>query len=123
MNRVLMNCIAKGENANQSNAMTNEVTFNQNEVKKVNKNELKNIAQHFNSKYRDILNVIKKDVFSNIKDQENAKMTYTKFLQELLNKYSNFIDLLRFSKNEDLITPIVSLQKLMIEVNNIIRGL
>ena len=118
-----MNCIAKGENANQNNSMQNEVTFNQNEVNKVNKNELKNIAQHFNSKYRDILNVIKKDVFSNIKDQENAKMTYTKFLQELLNKYSNFIDLLRFSKNEDLITPIVSLQKLMIEVNNIIRGL
>lgn len=123
MNKVLMNCLPKGDANAQSSTLQGEVTFVQSEVNKLNKNELKNIAQHFNNKYRDILNVVKKDVMANIKDPENAKMTYTKFLQELLTKYSNFIDLLRFSKNEDLITPIISLQKLMIEVNNIIRGL
>ena len=89
----------------------------------MNKNDLKNIAQYFNSKYRDILNSVKKNIYNNITDNENAKITYTKFLNELLNKYAAFTDLLRHSKNEDLLMNIVSVQKLMIEINNIMKGM
>lgn len=130
MDRILRNCIGKGDEMNQSMrekgsqmGAVNDSSFNQNEVNKLNKNELKTVAMHFNSKYRDILNNVKKDIMSNIKDPENAKMTYSKFLQELLNRYAYFIDLLRFSKNEDLLASIVSVQKLMIEINNIMKGL
>ena len=44
-------------------------------------------------------------------------------MNELLTKYAAFIDLLRYSKNEDLLMNIVSVQKLMIEINNIMKGM
>ena len=84
---------------------------------------MKTVAQHFNNKYRDILNAVKKDIYSSIKDTENAKITYTKFLSELLNRYASFVDLLRMTKNDDLLMTIVSVQKLMIEINNITKTL
>jgi hypothetical protein len=60
---------------------------------------------------------------SNIKDQENAKTTYNKFLQELLGRYSTFLDLIRYSHNEDILTNVIGLQKLMIEITNIMKAL
>ena len=122
MNKVLQKCVSKNDK-NANNQAQNEVTFIDEEVKKLNKNDLKNIAQYFNSKYRDILNSVKKNIYNNITDNENAKITYTKFLNELLNKYAAFTDLLRHSKNEDLLMNIVSVQKLMIEINNIMKGM
>ena len=122
MNKLLQRCVSKNDKASIS-APQNEITFIDEEVKKLNKNELKSVAQYFNSKYRDILNSVKKNIYNNITDNENAKITYTKFLNELLNKYAAFIDLLRFSKNEDLLMNIVSVQKLMIEINNIMKGM
>ena len=122
MNKVLQKCVSKNDK-NANNQAQNEVTFIDEEVKKLNKNELKNITQYFNSKYRDILNSVKKGVYSSITDNENAKITYTKFLNELLTKYAAFVDLLRYSKNEDLLAGAVGVQKLMIEINNIMKGI
>ena len=122
MNKLLQRCISKNDKS-VNVQMSNDVKFINDEVNKLNKNELKNISQAFNSKYRDILNSVKKNIYSNITDNENAKITYTKFLNELLNKYANFIELLRYSKNEDLLMNIVSVQKLMIEINNIMKGI
>jgi hypothetical protein len=122
MNKVLQKCVSKNDKA-ANNQVQNETNFIDEEVKKLNKNDLKNIAQYFNSKYRDILNSVKKGIYSSITDNENAKITYTKFLNELLIKYAAFIDLLRYSKNEDLLMNIVSVQKLMIEINNIMKGI
>ena len=122
MNKVLQKCVSKNDKA-ANNQVQNETNFIDEEVKKLNKNDLKNIAQYFNSKYRDILNSVKKGIYSSITDNENAKITYTKFLNELLTKYAAFIDLLRYSKNEDLLMNIVSFQKLMIEINNIMKGI
>ena len=122
MNKVLQKCISKNDKAPKNQAQ-NEINFIDEEVKKLNKNDLKNIAQYFNSKYRDILNSVKKSIYSSITDNENAKITYTKFLNELLTKYDAFIGLLRYSKNEDLLMNIVSVQKLMIEINNIMKGI
>ena len=116
INKILQRCINKNNQANG-------VSFLENEVKKLTKNELKTVAQHFNNKYRDILNAVKKDIYSSIKDTENAKITYTKFLSELLNRYASFVDLLRMTKNDDLLMTIVSVQKLMIEINNITKTL
>ena len=122
MNKLLQRCVSKNDKALNAQPQ-NEITFINEEVNKLNKNDLKNIAQYFNSKYRDILNSIKKNIYNNITDNENAKITYTKFLNELLNKYAAFIDLIRYSKNEDLLMNIVSVQKLMIEINNIMKGM
>ena len=122
MNKVLQKCVSKNDKVNNNQAQ-NETNFIDEEVNKLNKNDLKNIAQYFNSKYRDILNSVKKGIYSSITDNENAKITYTKFLNELLTKYATFIDLLRYSKNEDLLMNIVSVQKLMIEINNIMKGI
>ena len=123
MNKLLQKCISKNDKASNNINNQNEINFIKEEVSKLNKNDLKNIAQYFNSKYRDILNSVKKSIYNNITDNENAKNTYTKFLNELLNKYAAFIDLLRYSKNEDLLMNIVSVQKLMIEINNIMKGI
>ena len=122
MNKVLQKCVSKNDKT-VNNQVQNETTFIDEEVKKLNKNDLKNIAQYFNSKYRDILNSVRKSIYNSITDNENAKITYTKFLNELLTKYAAFIDLLRYSKNEDLLMNIVSVQKLMIEINNIMKGI
>jgi len=122
MNKVLQKCVSKNDKG-PNNQAQNETNFIDEEVNKLNKNDLKNIAQYFNSKYRDILNSVKKSIYSSITDNENAKITYTKFLNELLTKYAAFIDLLRYSKNEDLLMNIVSVQKLMIEINNIMKGI
>jgi hypothetical protein len=122
MNKILQRCVSKNDK-NANNQAQNETAFIDEEVKKLSKNDLKNIAQYFNSKYRDILNNVKKSIYSSITDNENAKITYTKFLNELLTKYAAFIDLLRYSKNEDLLMNIVSVQKLMIEINNIMKGI
>ena len=122
MNKLLQRCVSKNDKASSAQPQ-NEITFIDDEINKLNKNELKTIAQYFNSKYRDILNTVKKNIYNNITDNENAKITYTKFLNELLNKYAAFIDLLRYSKNEDLLMNIVSVQKLMIEINNIMKGM
>ena len=116
-------CPVSKNDKNANNQAQNEVTFIDEEVKKLNKNELKNITQYFNSKYRDILNSVKKGVYSSITDNENAKITYTKFLNELLTKYAAFVDLLRYYKNEDLLAGAVGVQKLMIEINNIMKGI
>ena len=123
MNKLLQKCISKNDKASNNINNQNEINFIKEEVSQLNKNDLKNIAQYFNSKYRDILNSVKKSIYNNITDNENAKNTYTKFLNELLNKYAAFIDLLRYSKNEDLLMNIVSVQKLMIEINNIMKGI
>ena len=123
MNKLLQKCISKNDKASNNINNQNEINFIKEEVNQLNKNDLKNIAQYFNSKYRDILNSVKKSIYNNITDNENAKNTYTKFLNELLNKYAAFIDLLRYSKNEDLLMNIVSVQKLMIEINNIMKGI
>ena len=122
MNRLLQKCVSKNDKASSVQPQNENIFINE-EVEKLNKNDLKNIAQYFNSKYRDILNSVKKNIYNNITDNENAKNTYNKFLNELLNKYAAFIDLIRYSKNEDLLTNIVSVQKLMIEINNIMKGL
>ena len=122
MNRLLQRCISKNDKASNAQPQNENIFINE-EVNKLNKNDLKNIAQYFNSKYRDILNSVKKSIYSSITDNENAKITYTKFLNELLTKYAAFIDLLRYSKNEDLLMNIVSVQKLMIEINNIMKGI
>ena len=122
MNKLLQKCISKNDKSSNVQPQ-NEINFIDEEVNKLNKNDLKNIAQYFNSKYRDILNSVKKNIYNNITDNENAKITYTKFLNELLNKYAAFTDLLRHSKNEDLLMNIVSVQKLMIEINNIMKGM
>ena len=122
MNRLLQKCVSKNDKASSVQPQNENIFINE-EVEKLNKNDLKNIAQYFNSKYRDILNSAKKNIYNNITDNENAKNTYNKFLNELLNKYAAFIDLIRYSKNEDLLTNIVSVQKLMIEINNIMKGL
>ena len=122
MNKILQRCVSKNDK-NANNQAQNETVFIDEEVKKLSKNDLKSIAQYFNSKYRDILNNVKKSIYSSITDNENAKITYTKFLNELLTKYAAFIDLLRYSKNEDLLMNIVSVQKLMIEINNIMKGI
>ena len=111
MNKILLKCVAKNNNLNDN--------FNENEIKKLTKNELKNVSQHFNNKFRDIFNNVKKDVFFQIKENENAKSCFFKFLDEILNKYANFIDILRITKNEDLISTIVGVQKLMIEISNL----
>ena len=123
MNKLLQKCISKNDKASNNINNQNEINFIKEEVSQLNKNDLKNIAQYFNSKYRDILNSVKKSIYNNITDNENAKNTYTKFLNELLNKYAAFIDLLRYSKNEDLLMNIVSVQKLMIEIHNIMKGI
>ena len=124
INKIIQRCISKNE-SNKTNQTVgqNGVIFLDSEIAKLTKNELKKIAQNFNSKYRDILNVVKKDIYSSIKDPENAKLTYTKFLSELLTRYASFIDLVRLSKNDDLLMSIVSVQKLMIEINNITKTL
>jgi hypothetical protein len=122
MNRLLQRCISKNDKASNAQPQNENIFINE-EVNKLNKNDLKNVAQYFNSKYRDILNSVKKNIYNNITDNENAKITYTKFLNELLTKYAAFIDLLRYSKNEDLLMNIVSVQKLMIEINNIMKGI
>ena len=122
MNRLLQRCISKNDKASSAQPQNENIFINE-EVNKLNKNDLKNVAQYFNSKYRDILNSVKKNIYNNITDNENAKITYTKFLNELLNKYAAFIDLIRYSKNEDLLMNIVSVQKLMIEINNIMKGM
>ena len=119
MNKILVRCIAKNSVENQIEG----VNFIESEMKKLTKNELKNVSQHFNNKFRDIFNSVKKDVFSQIKDAENAKKCFFRFLEEILNKYANFIDILRMTKNEDLISTIVGVQKLMIEINNIMKGI
>ena len=69
------------------------------------------------------MNLVKKDIYSSIKDSENSKLTYTKFLNELLTKYVSFIDLIRLSKNDDLLMNVISIQKLMIEISNITKTL
>jgi hypothetical protein len=122
MNRLLQRCISKNDKASNAQPQNENIFINE-EVNKLNKNDLKNVAQYFNSKYRDILNSVKKNIYNNITDNENAKITYTKFLNELLNKYAAFIDLIRYSKNEDLLMNIVSVQKLMIEIDNIMKGM
>ena len=122
MNKVLQKCVSKNDKTSNNQAQ-NETNFIDEEVNKLNKNDLKNVAQYFNSKYRDILNSVKKNIYNNITDNENAKITYNKFLNELLNKYAAFVDLIRYSKNEDLLMNIVSVQKLMIEINNIMKGM
>ena len=122
MNKLLQRCVSKNDKATNIQQQ-NEINFIEEEVNKLNKNDLKNVAQYFNSKYRDILNSVKKNIYNNITDNENAKITYNKFLNELLNKYAAFVDLIRYSKNEDLLMNIVSVQKLMIEINNIMKGM
>ena len=119
MNKILVRCIAKNSVENQIEG----VNFIESEMKKLTKNELKNVSQHFNNKFRDIFNSVKKDVFSQIKDAENAKKCFFRFLEEILNKYANFIDILRMTKNEDLISTIVGVQKLMIEISNLKKGI
>ena len=124
INKIIQRCISKNESNKEKQTIgQNGVIFLDSEISKLSKNELKKIANNFNSKYRDILNVVKKEIYSSIKDPENAKLTFTKFLNELLIKYASFIDLISLSKNNDLLMTIVSVQKLMIEISNITKTL
>ena len=124
INKIIQRCICKNESNKEKQTIgQNGVIFLDSEISKLTKNELKKIANNFNSKYRDIINVIKKEIYASIKDSENAKLTFTKFLNELLTKYASFIDLISLSKNNDILMTIVSVQKLMIEISNITKTL
>ena len=68
MNKLLQKCISKNDKASNNINNQNEINFIKEEVSQLNKNDLKNIAQYFNSKYRDILNSVKKSIYNNITD-------------------------------------------------------
>lgn len=98
-NRILQICIAKGEapetvrdsnrdtkDINKSIFDLNELNLNKVEVDRLSKTELKAAASQFNNKYREIFENVKKDVNESIKDKNNAKMIYKKFLNEIVIK-------------------------------------
>jgi vacuolar protein sorting-associated protein 52 len=96
LNRVLINCISKVDlmesirdttrDMNKSVFDPNEINFNKYELDKLTKSELKNSAVHFNAKYKDIFENVKKDIYENVKDKENAKLIYRRFLNEFVIK-------------------------------------
>lgn len=99
-----------------------DYTYNKLEIEKLNKKNLKIITVNFNNKYKELLEFSKKSVNDNIKNRENSKEIFKKFLQEVVVlKYFHFLEILRISENEDLIT--VSYQKFIIEINNIVKSL
>jgi vacuolar protein sorting-associated protein 52 len=96
LNKILGLCMAKSDNPetvrdttrdiNKSIFDPNEVNFNKNEIDKITKNEFKLVGSHFNSKYKDIFDNVKKDVYESIKDKENAKLIHKKFLNDIVVK-------------------------------------
>jgi hypothetical protein len=94
LNRVLQVCIAKGDvnetirdttrENNKGLFDLSEINFNLVEVEKLSKNDLKAIAQFFNAKYREVFETAKKEVGLAIKDPENAKIIFKKFLNEVV---------------------------------------
>jgi len=98
LNKVLQNCFVRNEglesirdtnrDMNRSILDPNDVSMviDKKEIDKVNKTELKSIAVNFNSKYREKLEKIKKEISEAIKDKDNSKSIIKKFLHELVNK-------------------------------------
>ena len=96
LNKILINCISKVDiiescrdttrDMNKSLFDPNEINFNKIELDKLTKTELRNASVHFNTKYKDIFETVKKDIYENVKDRENAKLIYRKFLNEFVIK-------------------------------------
>lgn len=97
LNKILHACLLKVDNPetirgdtireiNKSIFDPNEVSLNKAEIEKLSKNDLKHIAGHFTSKYKDIFENVKKDIIDNIKDKENAKLIFKKFLNDIIVK-------------------------------------
>ncbi len=98
LNNILMHYLVRNEtfdlNTNTSRMINNSIleqgdvsmVVDRKEIEKVDKNELRRIALSFNIKYRDILEKVKKDIATQIKDIDNCKSTTKKFLHELVNK-------------------------------------
>ena len=115
MNKILKKCVNKGEKG--------DVVFVKEAIADLTKSDLKSALNYFSSKYRSILTSVKKLINSNIFNQENAKITYTNFLNLLLSKYATFVDLVNETKNNDLLDNAVKVQNLMIEIDNITKSL
>ena len=88
LNKILQKCISKKD------SKTKEIKFIDSEINQLSKEELKNISSNFKTKYKDTLNIIKKNIYNNISKSDNAKIIFTKFLDKLINKYSIFLNLL-----------------------------
>jgi hypothetical protein len=97
IHRIISVCIVKNEQVENNNANTtrdinksifdpNEMNFNKIEVEKLTKNELKLMSTNFTNKYRDLFDSAKKDIYESIKDKENAKLIFKKFLDEVIVK-------------------------------------
>ena len=125
LNKVISNCLSKSELTDITDYSTNNLN-NYNyllpEISKLKKTDLKYIALSFNSKYKDFLELIKKDIFELIKDKENARSIYKKFLSDILSiKYYHFTEILKKSGNEEILGTIISHHKLMLEITNILK--
>lgn len=109
---------------NTYNTYTNQ--YNRIEMEKLDKNELSTITNNFAKKHKELIDNSKKDIYDSIKDADNAKAIYKKYLQEMVaTKYFNFLEILKQSKNEDILNNnnTVSYQKFMIEINNIVKSI
>lgn len=126
INRITSACLAKSEQQSQeytsNNPSANE--YEKAELDKLSKNELKIAAANFNAKYKDLVEAARKDVFEAIKQRDNARIIFKKFLHEILViKYFHFLEILKQSNNDDLLILSVSYQKFMIDINNIAKNL
>lgn len=70
--------------SNLKKGEVNEINFSKEQLNKIfTRKELEKTAFHFNSKYKDIFDHAKKDIFESVKDKINAKMIYIQFLEKL----------------------------------------
>lgn len=120
ISKIVNFCLVKSENNvndNNKNKST-ETVFESKEISKLNKKDLSIICTNFNSKYKDLIDKIKNEVFIVISSKPNAGSVFKRLIQEILIiKYYHFLEILKVSRNEDLISTTVSYSRFMIEMN------
>ncbi len=91
MTKLINKCVT----SNELNASTmreksaidqNEVNYNKSIIDSTNKSVFSSVANEFNTTFRNKLTDIKKHIFSVFVNEENAKLIYKKFLEELIMK-------------------------------------
>jgi len=129
MTNLINKCVANLEimnvsvrDPNKSMMDPNELTINKGVIDSLNKQVFVTTANDFNTNFRNKLNEIKKSIFNVIINDDNSKFIYRKFLEELILKYSNFMEILRAANCDEIINSIISAHKLMIEINTLIKN-
>jgi hypothetical protein len=127
MTKLINKCVANNElntstMRDKSVMDQNEVNYNKSVIDSTSKQVFSSVANEFNTIFRAKLSDIKKFIFSVIVNEDSARLIYRKFLEELIMKYSEFTQILRAAGHDDVVNSVISSNKLMIEINTLIKN-